>query len=138
VRRAAALLLVLAACASTADSQIRAATARYVQLVESMDSAAIAAMFAPDGQLVVPGRASLRGPAEIRQFLDGFKDFHVLSEEMTVDQVHVHGATADSTGTYHQRVRLPQGNVVEPQGHYAIQWTKSGDGQWRFARMSTW
>ena len=44
---------------------IRAATQRYDGYVLAMDHAAIAAMFAPDGELDVPGGEPVRGPAAI-------------------------------------------------------------------------
>ncbi len=140
LRKSLALLLVAACVTSTArdpENAIRTATQRYAKLVEAMDEAGIAAMFAPEGDLEVPGRQPIRGPAEIRHYLEGFRNFHVLSEAMTTDAVSVQGSTAHSSGTYRQQVRLPEGNTVEVHGKYALDWVMRSDGAWQITRMGT-
>jgi len=140
--RAVILATVLAAaCASSAARDadtIRVKTQRYAKLVAAMDERGIASMFASDGEVDVPGRAPVRGPAEIEHFLAGFRNFHVLSEEMTTESVTVSGPAAQSSGTYRQRVRLPQGNVVEVHGTYIASWRRAPAGtNWLLEKIST-
>lgn len=141
MRRVIVTALLALACASTAarDAEaIRARTQQYAELVAAMDEKGIASMFAPDGEVEVPGRAPVRGPAEIERYLAGFRDFHVLSEEMTTTAVTVRGPTAQSTGTYRQRVRLPRGNVVEVHGAYTAVWRRAtSPGAWLLKKIST-
>ena len=136
-----AIVLLVLACASAATRDadaIRAATQRYANLLAAMDNDGIAAMFAPDGVVEIPGGAHVRGPAEIRGFLERFRNYHVLSETMTTDQVTIAGDTANSSGTYHQRVRVPAGNVVEVHGTYAIVWRRAPPlAAWQIEKIST-
>ena len=94
-------------------------------------------MFAPDGAIVVQAGPPVRGRAAIEQFLDRFKQFHVLSERMTTDVVEVRGQEASSRGTYWQRVRLPGRSVVEVHGRCRIEWVRAADGTWWIETIST-
>jgi uncharacterized protein (TIGR02246 family) len=120
------------------DAELRQATERYAQLVRKMDNAAIAQMFTPDGELVAPGKTPPRGPAEIGQYLDGFKQYQVRSEVMTVDNVLANGLSAHVTGRYDQKVRLPAGNEVEAKGRYEADWNRGDDGVWRLRRLAAY
>lgn len=138
------LAIAVAACAShdaatprDDAAALRAATQRYAELVQRMDHAAVAAMFAPGGQIVATGRAPIRGPVAIRKYLESFKDFHVESETMTADSVTVDGAEGYVSGNYRQRVRVPAGDVVEVHGSYTAEWLRGADGVWRIQRIAT-
>ena len=134
--------LALVACAATAPGAaatagVAAAIAHYCELLRAMDHAGIAAMFAPDGEVANPGQAPIRGRAAIDAFLQGFSDYHVLA--YTTEGIHtvVHGETADLTGIFHQRVRVPQGDVVEVAGHLEAHWVRAGQDHWLLQRMAT-
>jgi ketosteroid isomerase-like protein len=134
--------LALVACAATAPGPsatagVAAAFEHYCERARAMDHAGIAAMFAPDGEVVNPGQAPIRGPAAIDAFLQGFSDYHVLA--YTTEGIHtvVHGQTADLTGIFHQRVRDPQGDVVEVAGHFEAHWIRAGKHRWLVQRMAT-
>ena len=139
------LAIVFAACTTQTaapppqsdEDALRAATQHYAELVQRMDSAAIAAMFTPDGQLTGRGQTAVRGPAAIQKFLESLKDFHVESEMMTADSVTVDAREGYVSGTYHQRVRVPDGKVVEVGGTYSSEWLRDSDGVWRIQRMET-
>ncbi len=135
-----AVLLACACASGTARDEraIRAETQQYASRIAAMDSAGIASMFAPDGVVEMPGGASVRGPAEIQSFLDRYRSFHVLSETMTADAVAVTGDTANSSGTWHQRVRLPDGKVVAVHGTYSIVWRRAPPpAAWQIEKIST-
>src|SRR5215471_14976453 len=116
---AAALVFVIGAAASP-ESEVRAALERYVRLVQKMDHAGIAAMFAPDGEVVNPGRDPVRGPAAIEAFLKQFAGYHVMRETMVPATTTVDGDRATQSGTYAQRVRAPDGKVIDVSGRFTI------------------
>lgn len=133
---AAVVMACACATAGSPEAAIRAATQRYDGYVLAMNHAAIAAMFAPDGELDVPGGEPVRGPASIEKYLQGFSAFHVLADRMTTDRVDVRGTTAHSEGTYEQSVRLPNGSTVQVHGRYTAEWVEQG-GAWMLRRLST-
>jgi ketosteroid isomerase-like protein len=102
-----------------------------------MDHAAIAAMYTRDGEMAAEGAPTIRGPSAIKAHLEGFKDFHVLSETLTTDSINVEGNTARVVGTYHQRVRVPAGDTIVAFGQYTADWLRDAGGQWRVRRMAT-
>ena len=134
--------LILGGCAATrpapaASASVEAAFEHYCELLRAMDHAGIAAMFTADGEVANPGAAPVRGPAAIDAFLQGFSGYQVLS--YTTDEVRtvVSGDSADLTAIFHQRVRVPQGKVVEVSGRLAARWTRAGGGPWLVQRMAT-
>ncbi len=134
---------LLLACAAhhpsplAAQQQLREATQHFADLVLAMDHAAIAALFTPDGEMAADDQAPIRGPAAIEAHLESFKDFHVLAESLTTDSITIKGSTGHVTGTYHQRVRIPSGEVVEVSGGYTADWSRDATGAWQIRRMAT-
>jgi ketosteroid isomerase-like protein len=102
-----------------------------------MDSAGIAGMFAPDGELVNPSRPPIHGRAAIEKFYAGFSDFHVLSNVDVLDGTTVDGDTAEQLGTYRQSVRLPDGKQFEAKGRFEIAWVRDSSGTWFFSQVAT-
>jgi ketosteroid isomerase-like protein len=141
-------MLALGACATAAPrpaasasagsgAGVEAAFGHYCDLLRAMDHAGIAAMFAADGEVDNPGAAPIRGPAAIDGFLQGFSDYHVLSYTTEEVRTVVHGEAAQTTAIFHQRVRVPQGNVVEVSGRLEAHWVRTGKDGWRVQRMAT-
>jgi uncharacterized protein (TIGR02246 family) len=126
-----------AAAPMTPEKDVRAALARYVDLVRKMDHAAIAGMFAPDGEIVNPGQESVRGPAAIEAFLRRFADYKVLAETMTAATTTVDGAHATQSGIYRQKVRTPDGKVLNVSGGFDAEWIRDAAGTWRLRRLAT-
>jgi uncharacterized protein (TIGR02246 family) len=120
-----------------AESQVRAALQRYAELVEKMDHAAIAALFTEDGEVVNPGRDPIKGPAAIEAFLKQFSDYHVLNEMMIPQKTQVDGDRANQEGTFKQRVRGPDGNIIDVSGTFTIDWIRDSSGAWRIQRVAT-
>jgi ketosteroid isomerase-like protein len=134
--------LALSACAATtprssATAGVEAAFAHYCELLRAMDHAGIAAMFTPDGEVANSGAAPIRGPAAIDAFLQGFSDYQVLAYTTEGVRTVVHGETAELSGIFHQRVRVPQGNVVEVAGRLEAHWIRHGKDGWLVQRMAT-
>jgi len=144
--RTAALLLcaLLASCENPKVAKLRADKAalearlqHYSALVLAMDSAGIAAMFAPEGELVNPSRPPVHGRAAIERFYAGFADFHVLSNVDLLEGTTVDGDTAEQLGTYRQSVRLPDGKLFEAKGRFEIAWVRDRSGAWFFSQVAT-
>ena len=123
--------------AESAESQVRAALQHYAQLIGKMDNAGIAALFTQDGEVVNPGRDPIKGPAAIEAFLKQFSDYHVLSQTMIPQKTQVDGDHAQQEGTFKQRVRGPDGNVIDVSGTFTIVWIRDSSGAWRIQRVAT-
>ena len=118
---------------------VRAAMQRYSQLVLSMDSKGIAAMFAPDGEIVNGGQVVAKGPAAIQTFLASFEGTVKVEENTdTIDTITINGDTAAVTASYHQKaLTLSNNQEVVAQGHLKVIWTRQADGQWLIQTAST-
>lgn len=121
--------------ASQARAEVRAALARYSDLVARMDSRGIAAMYTADGEMSEPGQPATEGRDSIRTFLDSFSGFHVEENAMTSDTIVVKGESLVQTGRFSQRVRMPDGTELTPRGSFTAEWVRERDGQWRIRRM---
>jgi ketosteroid isomerase-like protein len=121
---------------ATPEQEVRAALAHYAELTHRMDHAAIAAMYAPDGEIVNPGQAPVRGPVAIEAFLRRFEGYQVLSELLKPDTTVVSGTRATQSGQFRQTVRAPDGAMINASGTFTVEWVRVGDG-WRVQRMAT-
>jgi ketosteroid isomerase-like protein len=138
----AAGLLLLAACAHPDLTKIErprvlARLQHYSELVAAMDPEAIAAMYAPEGEMVNPRQPPVHGRAAIQKFLAGFADFHVLANTDAADSTLIDGDQAEQIGTYHQSVRAPSGKVFETSGRLEITWQKNDAGEWEILQLAT-
>jgi uncharacterized protein (TIGR02246 family) len=102
-----------------------------------MDHAGIAAMFAPDGEIVNPGRDPIKGRGAIQGFLEQFAGFEVINEMMVPRTTTVDGNHATQMGTYRQRVRGPDGNVIDVSGTFVLDWIRDSSGVWLIQRAAT-
>jgi len=119
------------------ESQVRGALQRYVRLVQRMDHAGIATMFAADGEVLNPGRDPIKGRGAIQAFLEQFAGFEVINEMMVPRTTSVDGSHATQIGTYRQRVRGPDGNIIDVSGKFVLDWIRDGSGVWLIQRMAT-
>lgn len=129
-------LFVAGAPTPTPEMEVRAALARYADLSRRMDHAAIAAMFAPDGEIVNPGQPPVHGPAAIDAFLLRFEAYKVVSDVLKADATIVNGDRATQSGVFRQLVRGPDGSMITASGTFAVDWIHI-DGAWRVLRMAT-
>lgn len=145
MKRTIALLAcaaALAGCATKPDTRadraaVEAGLQRYSEYLLTMNSAGIASMFAPDGEVVNPSQPAVRGREAIRNFIDGFSDFHVLSNADVATSTLIDGSTAEQIGTYRQSVRSPQGHLFDVAGRLEIEWVKEPSGQWLIQQLAT-
>lgn len=136
---AAALGLLFALAAPVGSSpatELQAALARYEKLVLAMDHAAIAALFADDGEVVNEGQRPILGPAAIDEFLQKFSGYKVIRYEIVATRTTINGPAAVQTGSFHQRVRTPDGQVIDVFGKFKAEWVRTANG-WRIWRMGT-
>ena len=145
---AVALTLALAGCASrdsdaiakkqTVDSlQVESRLQRYAFMTLRMDHAGIASLFAPDGRLLREGQPPLVGPDSIQKFLSGFLGYKVLDEHIAAETTAVRADSARQTGTWRQRVQLPDGKVVEVHGRFETRWMRDNSDEWMIKSMGT-
>jgi len=132
-----AILLIGAPARPAAEKEVRAALAQYGERARKMDHAGVAAMFAPEGEIVNPGSPPVHGPAAIEAFLRGFEGYRVVEYVLTPERTVVHGDHATQTGRFRQVVRTPDGTEVRPSGAFTIDWVRTAPGVWRIQRAST-
>ncbi len=138
----AAAGLLLAGClhpdvAKIERPRVQARLQHYAELVAAMDTEAIAAMYAPEGEMVNPRQPPVHGREAIQKFLDGYSDYHVLANADTADSTLIDGNQAEQIGTYHQSVRAPSGKVFETGGRLEITWQKNDAGEWEILQLAT-
>ena len=125
--------------ATSADAQLTAATRHYAELLRGAPADSVAAMYAPAGALVLPGRDPLRGRDAIREFLAPLAGAtSVPLVEMMIDSLSVNGSVATTAGTYRQ-LAGPKGatpdQLREYRGRYHASWERQPDGAWRFVEL---
>jgi ketosteroid isomerase-like protein len=100
----AALLLLAIGCASTSPmAAIEQRTHAYAQAVQHESPRVIAAFYAAEGALVLPGMEPIVGPGRVEAFLKPLvANTEVTSCEMTTTSLRVAGGTAHQEGTYSQ------------------------------------
>jgi len=57
-------------------------------------------------------------------------------KEMKGGSLQILGPSALQSGTFKQKVRLPDGKVVESQGTFEAEWDRQPDGSWLVSRMT--
>jgi ketosteroid isomerase-like protein len=117
--------------------QVRARLLRYEGLMLAMDIPALTAMFAPEGEMVNPKRPPVHGRDAISRFLGEYADFKVLANVDTPTSTLIDGDTAEQIGTYHQKVRSPEGKEFETSGRLEIEWARSPSGEWLIVQLAT-
>jgi uncharacterized protein (TIGR02246 family) len=120
---------------SSAATEIEAATQEYASLLKALDATALAAFYTPDGELLEPGMAALKGPKAIQKFLGSFGDVRIESATMASESIEAWGADAIQWGSYAQRVVVPGQPAADFSGRFVAQWTKASKGRWLLRRF---
>jgi ketosteroid isomerase-like protein len=147
MKRSAALLacaVLLAGCVNpkvkkleTDRADVQARLQRYSGLVLGADIPGIAAMFAPEGEMVNPMRPPVHGRDAIGKFLGEYSDYKVLANADTATSTLIDGDTAEQIGTYQQTVRSPAGKVFGTSGRLEVEWVRVASGEWLILQMAT-
>ena len=120
--------------ASTADEEaIRRQVVRWLQLVKSKDSAAIAQMYTEDGAVMPPNATIGRGRAAIQQTWASMMNTPGFELTFAPEQIVLSGSAdmALDRGTYRLAI-APSGKAQSDTGKYVVVWRKVG-GEWKAA-----
>ena len=134
--------LLVSGCGGSPDvsattAQLDAAIARYSGFVRDMAGDSIAAMYAPDGEMLGAGMHAIQSPDSIRRFLTGFTNVKVDSETMTRDAITVGDTESVVWGTYTQVATVTGQPPVHVSGRFVTQWVRRPGESWRIRRMLT-
>jgi len=137
-----AALVLLAACASAPPrpvderARIESETRHYAEVLRGAPVDSVVAVYAEDGELVIPGVGTLHGRKAIRDFLAPLAaTVTVASVEMQVDSVALSGNSAVERGRYRQVAGPTGGPTQEFRGAFDATWTRGSDTRWRLLRL---
>src|SRR5215468_408822 len=150
--RAAVIALAVIGCARSAGpgrpsdrtgspddpAALVAAMHRYDELVQAMDSHALAGLFVANGVIANAGQVIATGPAQIEAFLRSFDGkVRVEATGSTVEHARIEGDRGWIDGRYAQDARLlPEGKLLHVSGRFTGEWVRDG-GEWRVRRLET-
>ncbi len=123
-------LLTAAAYADDIKGAIEAANAEFSAAAAKGDGLALAALYAPDGQVMPAGSSPIRGAAAIQKFWQGALDSGVAAVVLRTIEVYGQGPTATEVGEYELRDKA--GNAVD-RGKYIVVW-RQVDNKWKLLR----
>ena len=116
-------------------ASVDAAAAHYAETLKSGPPEAIAAFYADDGELQLPGMDALRGPAAIRAFLEPMAAVGVVDAcTMQSDLTTVAGNEASQFGHYTQTAGERGKDHKQYSGRYAALWRWDGS-KWHIVRL---
>jgi len=120
--------------ARTSES-VDAAAARYAEALKSGTAKDVAAFFAEDGELQLPGLDAVRGPAAIDAFIAPMAAAGVVDAcTMQSDLTTLAGNTATQFGHYAQTGGERGKEHRTYTGRFAALW-RWDDGRWRIVRL---
>ena len=134
------MLVVAAICAAPARADdaaaITAAADHYAALLKDGSPAEIAAAYARDGELILPGTAPIHGRAAIADFLAPLmKTATVLSVEMHVETAVPTGTGTETQGSFRQSASVGGAAPQEFKGRFSGLWAKR-HGRWLIVRLT--
>lgn len=89
------------------------------------------AIYTPDGVILPPGRAAMRGAEALLQYWTLPPGMRVLEHVATPDSIVVAGPVAYDWGAYRVRTQDSTGTARETHGRYVIVWRETAPGTWR-------
>lgn len=111
------------------------AAAKYAQAIVKGTAADVAAFFADEGELQLPGMDALHGPAAIRDFLAPMAANVVVDAcTMTSDLTTVSGDNATQFGHYAQTAGEKGKEHKQYTGRFAALWHWDGT-RWKIVRL---
>ncbi|MCL6698457.1 SgcJ/EcaC family oxidoreductase [Sphingomonas sp. NSE70-1] len=122
----------VASATSTADEEaIRRQVARWLELIKSKDSAAIAQIYTEDGAVMPPNATIGKGRAAIQQTWASMMNTPGFELTFAPEQIVLSGSSdmALDRGTYRLTI-APSGKVQSDTGKYVVVWRKV-DGEWK-------
>ncbi len=119
------------------QTQVEARLRQFDQLVHALNAKAIAGMFDPDGEIQHEHQTPTRGREAIESLYASFSKYQILENDTTPIGTLVYGNLAVQVGSYHQKVKTPDGASVEVSGSFQADWMRSGSKDWLIKRMAT-
>ncbi len=135
-RLRAGFVLTLLACvspavhAATPRSAIEFANKRFMTAMGQGDAAALAELYAPEGQVMPPGSEPVRGREAIRNYWQGALASGIAAVALETVEVFSQGTTATEVGRY--ELRAKDGKALD-RGKYIVVWRRK-DGKWQLLR----
>ena len=126
----ACLFLTPAAYADGVKAAIEAANGQFSATAAKGDTAALAALYSPDAQVMPAGSEPIRGTEAIQKFWQGALDSGVAVIGLKTIEVFGHAPTATEVGEYELRDKA--GKVLD-HGKYVVVW-QHVDGKWKLLR----
>jgi uncharacterized protein (TIGR02246 family) len=123
-------LLAQPAHADAVRSAIEAANAQFSAAAAKGDGAAVAALYAANGQVMPAGSEPIKGREAIQKFWQGAIDSGIAAVTLKTIEVFGRGPTATEVGQY--ELRDAAGKVLD-QGKYIVVW-RLESGNWRLVR----
>jgi ketosteroid isomerase-like protein len=111
-------------------SDVEAANAEFSAAAAKGDGAALAALYAADGQVMPAGSDPIKGTDAIKKFWQGALDSGIAGIGLTTLEVYGHGPTATEVGQYELRDKT--GKVLD-HGKFIVVWRHEG-GKWKLLR----
>jgi uncharacterized protein (TIGR02246 family) len=111
-------------------SAIEAADAQFSAVAAKGDGAALAALYAADGQLLPAGSDVIRGRDAIQKFWQGAFDSGIAGIGLKTVEVFVQGPTVSEVGQYELSDKA--GKILD-HGKYIVIWRHEG-GRWKLLR----
>jgi len=111
-------------------SAIEAANAEFMAATTKSDGAAVAALYAPKGQVLPPNGEPVEGADAIQKFWQGAMNSGVAAVGLKTSEVYGHGNIATEVGRYELKDKA--GKVID-HGKYIVVW-RQVDGKWRLFR----
>jgi hypothetical protein len=122
---------------SVTTAELDRATACLAGFVRTMAGDSIAAMYAPDGEMLGAGMHPIQSPDSIRRFLATFTNVSVDSETMVRDAITVGDTESVVWGHYTQVATVNGQPPVHVSGRFVTQWVRRPGETWRIRRMLT-
>lgn len=119
--------------AQTADDELAAVRADYVEAANARDAARLTALYAPDALVSLPDGMSLTGSGEISShfkaaFASPARDATVT---LTPHRFEMRGDVGAESGTFVESASGASGAIAT--GAYVTIYTRGADGRWRIA-----
>ena len=115
------------------EDTVEQAMQKYNRYILKMDVDSIALLYTPDGEL---GKIA-RGRDSIRNFLENFKKYKVLSQSFKSNLINVNMDTALQSGLYTQKLIVPVNDTIIVKGLFSTKWIWMDSTGWHIQRMET-
>jgi uncharacterized protein (TIGR02246 family) len=110
---------------------IRAMDREFMENVAAKEAARVAAIYAEDACILMPGRPIIRGKAEILAFWKAALDGPVDAITLDTTQIEVSGPVAYGLGKNTIRLKPGGETLREEKGKYVAIYRRQRDGEWK-------